>query len=394
MKKIIYVIPGVEIAGGIAVVFQHANRLKKRDYNVILLNIGKAGKVDWFDVDVEIVHWRGCKNRQSLLDDVDIAVATHHTTVDFVDLEIDAVRKVYFVQSDERRFHYNYNLLDLCQKTYEKDTFEYMTEAVWIQRWLKEEFGYSAYFVPNGLDETLFYETSPLAKRNKKRVLIEGPINTPIKGMKDAYNALTGLDCDIWIISADMPEKGWAYDRYFNAVPMHQMRDIYSSCDIFLKMSRVEGFFGPPLEAMACGCAVVVSKCTGYDEYIVNEKNALVVEKGDIFGAREAVKKLLTDESIKQRLVEEGKKTAQEWSWERSIDFLESMIKEDAVEVFYNDNFPERYDYNLVMRNMYKESAKKHFRELKKLKSSLFFKRDFCIKYMKKIKSVFKRSPL
>ena len=78
------------------------------------------------------------------------------------------------------------------------------------------------------------------------------------------------------------------------------MKNIYSSADIFLKMSKVEGFFGPPMEAMACGCAVVVSKVTGYDEYIKHNFNALVVESGDVSGAREAIKKLLIDSDLSE----------------------------------------------------------------------------------------------
>jgi len=104
------------------------------------------------------------------------------------------------------------------------------------------------------------------------------------------------------------------------------MRKIYSSCDILLKMSRVEGFFGPPLEMMACGGAVVVSKVTGYDEYITHGYNALVVEMGDVQGAKEAVKSLLEDELLRKSLILNGKKTADHWKWDNTIDTLENLF--------------------------------------------------------------------
>jgi glycosyltransferase involved in cell wall biosynthesis len=119
---------------------------------------------------------------------------------------------------------------------------------------------------------------------------------------------------------------GWRYDRFFENVPIDEMKSIYSSCDILLKMSRVEGFFGPPMEAMACDCAVVVGKVTGYDEYIVNGDNALVVEQGDISGAQKAVKRLMDDSTLREKLIMNGYKTAKEWNWDHSIDLLEKVI--------------------------------------------------------------------
>jgi len=59
---------------------------------------------------------------------------------------------------------------------------------------------------------------------------------------------------------------------------MVDIKAIYSSCDVFLKMSSVEGSFCPPMEAMACGCAVVVGKATEYDEVIWDGYSALVYE--------------------------------------------------------------------------------------------------------------------
>ena len=105
------------------------------------------------------------------------------------------------------------------------------------------------------------------------------------------------------------------------------MRRIYSSCDIFLKMSRIEGFFGPPMEAMACGCAVVVGKVTGYDEYIVHEQNALVVEPGDAQDARKAVERLIADVELRERLIQGGFDTVPDWSWEFSAQAMLDLVE-------------------------------------------------------------------
>jgi len=86
-----------------------------------------------------------------------------------------------------------------------------------------------------------------------------------------------------------------------------EMKKIYSSCDILLKLSRVEGFFGPPMEMMACGGAVVVGRVTGYDEYITDGFNALVVDPLDVQAASDAVKRLIEDKALYSKLVANGK---------------------------------------------------------------------------------------
>ncbi len=322
--KVVYIIPGTEISGGVGVVLQHTNRLLKLGYDVSILSQDLRTRIDWFPKQKVPIYPIDCEDYYK--NNIDVLVATSWSTVPSMD-NINAKRKIYFVQSDERRFFEDEERKKLINETYKMDC-EYMTEAKWIQKWLKDEFGHESYYVPNGLDEKLFFRTEPIEKKGpKSRVLIEGAIDIPYKGVEDAYRVASELDCEIWIVSnGGNPKVGWRYDRFFQNVPMIEMRRIYSSCDIFLKMSRVEGFFGPPLEAMACGCAVVVGKVTGYDEYIRNGYNALVVDQGDIEGARNAVKKLIDDKDLRNKIIRGGYETAKKWSWEKSIDHLIKVI--------------------------------------------------------------------
>ncbi|MBU9662039.1 glycosyltransferase [Burkholderia multivorans] len=318
-KKIAFILPGVGISGGVAVVFRHASMLMKAGHDVTIINIGLEGDGKWFSGNTApIVHVSD--RRKYLFDGIDMLIATGWQTAEWLS-RIPAKRLLYFVQSDERRFYEEDALKRKIEATYRIEC-EYFTEAHWIRAMLRDEFGHESAYVPNGLDPVLFHPDVPLepkAAGGRLRVLLEGPIIIPFKGMADAYAAVESLDCEIWIISsAGKPPANWRCDRFFEAVEMNQMRHIYSACDIFIKMSRVEGFFGPPMEAMACGCSVVVGKVTGWDEYIVHEGNALVVEQGDIEGAKIAVKRLLDDPDLRARLIEGGKKTASEWTWEKS----------------------------------------------------------------------------
>lgn len=317
-----YLIPGTGVSGGLAVICQHANRLKSRGHQVSLIDITDSGTaIDWFpNQSVAVIPLSQAPK------DLEVAIATGWQTISPL-LQLKARRKLYFVQSDETRFYPSTKLKRRIRRGYQYG-FEFLTEARWIQRWLEEEFGHPSTYVPNGLDPEIFYPDTPLVPKGERpRVLLEGAICLPFKGMKEAFEAIAPLDCDVWCVSGSgTPEPDWRCDRFFERVPMEEMRRIYASCDILLKMSKVEGFFGPPLEMMACGGTAVVAKVTGYDEYIVDNQNALVVEPNDIIGASNAVQRLIQDPSLRKRLSEAGQKTAQDWRWDKSIDALEALL--------------------------------------------------------------------
>jgi len=341
---IAYLLPGVSISGGVGVVLQHVNRLKNRGYDVVLLTQGYELDTSWFpNQEVELFYMLDCPY------DIDILIATGWSTA-FDVAKIGSRHKCYFVQSDETRFFpKDNNKHHLAYLSYCLD-FQYFTEAKWIVKWLKS-FNHQAIYVPNGLDRDIFHTIKPLEKKSMKaRILLEGSIDIPYKGMEDAFQAVTELneDIEVWCISgAGRPKKEWRCDRFFEKVEMQDMKKIYSSCDILLKMSRVEGFFGPPLEMMSCGGVSIVSKVSGYDEYIVNGYNALVIGERDIEGAKNAIKKLILDKKLYKSLQINGQKTVKEWNWERSIDMFEEFIKTLDSKKIYN------YKLNNALSHIY-----------------------------------------
>jgi glycosyltransferase involved in cell wall biosynthesis len=318
--RIVYLTPGCGVSGGIAVICQHANRLAKRGHHVTIVSeVSDSTTIDWFPgLIVPIVSVREYPANTEIL--VSTAWSTAYTAV-----LLPARSKFYFVQSDETRFHSKNSSWEHITRLSYNIGYNFLTEARWIKKWLKEYFKQDAELVPNGLDQEIFFPDKPLQPKGKKiRILLEGAIGLPYKGMAEAFKAVRNLDVEVWCVSSyGVPEKHWKCDRFFEQVPMKDMRRIYSSCDILLKLSRVEGFFGPPMEMMACGGAVVVGRVTGYDEYIEDEINALVVDAFNPEKATKAIRRLISDQQLRFRLIENGKLTAQKWQWEKSIDTLE-----------------------------------------------------------------------
>jgi len=317
--KIAYLIPGCGVSGGIAVVCQHVNRLLSRGHEVLLVSETDEQAIDWFpNQRVPIV------SLQNFPADLDVLVATAWSTA-FRVAVLPAKHKFYFVQSDETRFHPKNSAWEHITRLSYSIGYNYLTEARWIRQWLSDGFGHLAELVPNGLDDSIFFSSEPIVpKGSKPRILIEGAIGLPYKGMAEAFEAVQDIDVEVWCVSSfGKPAKTWKCHRFFEQVPMTEMRRIYSSCDILVKLSRVEGFFGPPMEMMACGGTVVVGEVTGYDEYIENEVNALVVDPLKPQQAATAIKRLIEDADLRERLVVNGKLTAERWQWETSIDTLE-----------------------------------------------------------------------
>jgi O-antigen biosynthesis protein len=322
--SIAFIIPGQGLSGGIMVICQHANRLIKKGYDVILINNDPSDRfrLDWYpNLLPEIIPI------DKLYRNIDVVIATQWKTA-HVAKDFPAERKLYFIQSDETRFSPPGSVeSELARQTY---TFnlEFVVIARWLQRWLKDKFNKDSCYVPNGLDSSLFYPDEPLEQKNKRlRVLLEGPIDIPFKGMKEAFEVVDGIDCEVWCVSsAGKPKPDWHCDRFFEKVPLQDMRRIYCSCDVLIKMTKVEGFFMPPLEMMACGGTVITNKVTGYDEYIVDGYNGLVVEQGDVQASKRKLRQLINDRSLLKTLIRGGIETAKKWTWEESSKRFEDVI--------------------------------------------------------------------
>lgn len=333
-KKIAFMLACLGISGGAAVVLRHVSMLMEQGHDAFVISLGDEGDISWFG-NPAIRVYRLDELSRCGVGNIDLLFATFWTTVEWLE-RIPARRKLYFVQSDERLFYDEAAVKAQVAATYQQD-HEYVVIANWIGDMLRSEFGHeTVHYVPNGIDPEMFYPDSPLQKKDPKRrrVLIEGPISVPFKGMADAYEAVQDLDCEIWIVSSSgRPEAHWRYDRFFEGVDHAQMRHIYSSCDILLKMSRVESFAYPPLEAMACGCNVVLGEVRGGVEYAQDEVNLLKVGAGDITQARAAVARLMADESLRERLRLAGYATVRNWSWEASSAAMTAVVGADSDRV-------------------------------------------------------------
>jgi glycosyltransferase involved in cell wall biosynthesis len=103
---------------------------------------------------------------------------------------------------------------------------------------------------------------------------------------------------------------------FTDRVPDADLPAYYGGAACLVLPSLYEGFGFPPLEAMACGCPVVVADAGALPE--IAGDAALVVPPRDPPALARAMAMLLTDADARSALVARGLRRARAFSWERT----------------------------------------------------------------------------
>jgi alpha-1,3-rhamnosyl/mannosyltransferase len=93
---------------------------------------------------------------------------------------------------------------------------------------------------------------------------------------------------------------------------------LMTGCAAFAYLSRREGFGLPPLEAMACGAAVVTSNTTSLPEVVGDA--GVMVDPDDVDGAAAALLRLLVDEDERERRRRLSLERAATFTWARTAE--------------------------------------------------------------------------
>ena len=133
---------------------------------------------------------------------------------------------------------------------------------------------------------------------------------------------------------------GGGNDRVFDASPVPwpehvkrlgyvtdaQLRALYSHAACFVYPSLYEGFGLPPLEAMMCGCPVVVSRAASLPE--VCGEAAVYCDPHDPADIARSIAAVMGNEALRTRMKSRGYERAREFTWDRSARLLTGVVRE------------------------------------------------------------------
>lgn len=210
-----------------------------------------------------------------------------------------------------------------------------MSISQWHRQLILQETGLQSTVISGGVDSSTFH---PYPKSSKQAgcknifYIMRDPISGYTwKGGPDFLEALARLKNQVnFDLTVSIPENA----QFDSPVPYRiktsntdqELARLYAEADLFVYTSYFEAFGLPPLEAMACGTAVVTTDCGGNRDYVRNGENCLSVPPSDIDQLSSAIFYLLTEDSERQRLAASGHSFAQAWTWRRTADQVEAFL--------------------------------------------------------------------
>lgn len=224
----------------------------------------------------------------------DVVIATIFTSVTLLKQICDAnphILPAYYVQDYEPLFFEE----GTQYWAVARESYELIPNALlfakthWIADKVKVEHGVNVEKVRPSIDHDVY---KPRRKRDDRRISIGAMIRpqTPRRGAERTMRVLSRLaekysdqlefhlfGCEDAAPEFENLERNFKYVNH-GVLKRAAVANLLGECDIFLDFSDYQAFGRTALEAMACGCAVVVTKHGGTDEYAVDGVNSFTVD--------------------------------------------------------------------------------------------------------------------
>lgn len=262
--------------------------------------------------------------------DADVVVGTWWETMEWIeDWPASKGAKAYFI----RHYELHGGDPERVKATYRMPALK-LVIARWLQRLMADEYGdYDAVLVPNGVDWSQF-GSEPRGRQDRPTVglLFSG---AAWKGVDTAFEAirLVQQSCpELRVISfgaAPIERSRVTPDQFeFHLRPPQEMiPTLYRSADCWLLPSTTEGFGMSGLEAAACRCPVIATRCGGPEDYVEDGVSGYLVPVGDPQAMSHAILRVVTlDEDRWKAMSNASHAIAERFDWDRSAEILEKAL--------------------------------------------------------------------
>lgn len=262
----------------------------------------------------------------------EVVVATIYTSMPHLAAVAEAhpsILPAYYIQDYEPWFH--------REGTKERRAAEDSYTAVpgllafaktdWLRRIVETRHGIEVAKVQPSLDHDVYFPSVP-ARSPDDPVRVAAMIRpaTPRRGATRTIETLEALDqrfrhrAEFHIFGCDggeLAKYGLTPDfpvtNHGNLV-RQEVAHLLRGADVFLDLSDYQAFGRTGLEAMACGCVVVLPAHGGVEEYAVHRQSALIVNTADAAACVSAAAELIRDGGLRGRLRRGGIATAERFT--------------------------------------------------------------------------------
>lgn len=160
-----------------------------------------------------------------------------------------------------------------------------------------------------------------------------------IEGLIQAFAVVRENHPDLQLILGGKKEyyykklEKWAKDSsitnsilFYGFIPDSGMRWLHENAEAYVLPSLSEGFAIPGLEAMANGCPLISSNATCLPEVFGDAAHYFDPSNADDIAR--AIKEVLQDSSLRQRLIMSGKEQVKKYSWDKMAKETLEVYKE------------------------------------------------------------------
>ncbi len=311
--KIAFVEPHLELYGGIRRILELSNRLVK---------LGET--VSIYHPKGDSCGWMACEAETRPLSDLNrehFDAVIFNNPPDYRHVRRAMARlKVFYIlglYNKERLKQFNPKIFwpikgrMLSLKRALQMPFLKISNAPWMQHYLKEQLNIESELLVGGINRDVFYPVD-LGKNSKEfRILCSGDPRE-FKGTSMVLEAVVMLKKEFPHVVLD--------SYYGKNIPQERMAETYSSADLFMDATWEvgSGWNNPVLEAMACKVPVVCSDISGVADFAIDLKTALLVPHRNAGTFAEAAARLIQSKTLREALGAEAYRQTLKYDWDRS----------------------------------------------------------------------------
>lgn len=114
--------------------------------------------------------------------------------------------------------------------------------------------------------------------------------------------------------------------HFMGKVPNEQLPSYYNSFSVSVSLSHSESFGVVAVEAMACGCPVVVSDADGFTEVVEDGATGFIVPRGNPEAAADALQKFIDVPDLRDKMGAAGiKRVKKLYDWNSNVELMYSI---------------------------------------------------------------------